>query len=74
MQAPPADPLTTENVLKVKEIARFFRVHPSTIYRAIEAKDLLAYRVGGKKRGPLRVPQSAFEAYRDADPFGTVAA
>jgi len=57
-------------MLRVKDIAKFFKVHPSTIYRAIQAKELFAHRVGGKKRGPLRVPQSSFKAYCESGPFG----
>lgn len=60
--------------LRVKQIAAFFDVDPSTIYRAIASGELGAYRVGGKTRGPLRVPQESFEAYRASRSLGTVAA
>lgn len=50
--------------LRVKDIATYFDVHKSTIYRAIEAGELAAERIGGKIRGPLRIWPEAFEAYR----------
>ena len=74
MQAPNAKSLATEDMLLVKDIAKYFKVHPSTIYRAIQAKQLFAHRIGGKKRGPLRVPRSAFEAYCKSEQSEAVAA
>jgi excisionase family DNA binding protein len=49
--------------LRVKEIADYFDVDKSTIYRAIERGELAAERVGGKIRGPLRIWPEAFAAY-----------
>jgi excisionase family DNA binding protein len=60
--------------LRVKEIAAFFDVHRSTIYRAIEAGDLRAERVGGKIRGAIRVMPEAFEEYRATRALGGAAA
>lgn len=56
--------------LRVKDIAKYFDVHRSTIYRAIEAGELEAERVGGKIRGPLRIWPEAFEAYRATRTLG----
>lgn len=71
MQAPNTKSLAAEDMLRVKDIAKFFKVHPSTIYRAIQAKELFAHRVGGKKRGPLRVPQCP-RSRRTASPARSV--
>lgn len=45
--------------LRVKAVAEMFDVSPSTIYRAIEAGQLDAIRIGGA----LRVPESAVAAF-----------
>lgn len=47
---------------RVAQVAAALDVHPSTIYRDIEAGKLRALRVG-TGRGALRIPQAAFDEY-----------
>lgn len=47
---------------RVAQVAAALDVHPSTIYRDIEAGRLRALRVGAG-RGALRIPQAAFDEY-----------
>lgn len=50
---------------QVKAVAEHFGVHPATIYRAIEAGELRALRLGSG-RGAIRVPGGAIEDYANA--------
>jgi excisionase family DNA binding protein len=52
---------------RVKAVAEMFDVSESTIYRAIESGKLDALKVAGiNKRGSLRIPASAIEAFRES--------
>jgi excisionase family DNA binding protein len=37
-------------VLRLEEVARYLRVHPSTIYRLLKKKELPAFKVGSDWR------------------------
>ena len=41
-------------ILTVAEVARYLRVHPSTIYRLVKRKDLPAFKVGRDWRFDFR--------------------
>lgn len=47
---------------RVREVAAALDVDASTVYAAIRAGELSAYRVG-QGRGTFRVPRSALKAY-----------
>lgn len=49
-------------MLLVPEAAKQLRVAPSTIYRAIDAGELRALRVGHGK-GTIRIPRPAWDDY-----------
>jgi excisionase family DNA binding protein len=49
---------------RVRAVAEMFDVSVSTIYRAIEAGQLEALRLG-RGKGAVRVPASALEAFSD---------
>lgn len=53
---------TPRKPYRVAQVAAALDVHPSTIYRDIEAGRLRALRVGAG-RGALRIPQAAFDEY-----------
>jgi len=46
-------------VYRVKAVAGMLDVTPTTIYRAIQAGELDAYKVGAGGNGALRIPGSA---------------
>jgi excisionase family DNA binding protein len=52
-------------MLRVKAVAEMFDVSPQTIYRAIEAGELRAVRVGSARRS-VRIPADAVQAFADA--------
>lgn len=52
----------TPRVYRVKAVAEMFDVSAATIYRAIEAGQLKALKLG-TGRGTFRVPQAALEAF-----------
>jgi len=52
----------TTRVYRVKAVAEMFDVSVATIYRAIETGQLNALKLG-TRRGAIRVPQSALEAF-----------
>lgn len=53
------------DLLSVKDAARFFQVHPSTIRRWVHLKKLPALQVGG---GPIRVIPPQLESLASACP------
>ncbi len=55
----------TARVYRVKAVAEMFDVSVATIYRAIEAGQLSALKLG-TGRGTLRVPESALVAFAKA--------
>jgi len=44
-----------DEFFSVKEVATILKVHPNTIYRAIDKGYILAIRVGDRKRSPYRI-------------------
>lgn len=48
---------------RVSEVAAALDVHPSTVYREVEAGRLRALRIG-HGRGAIRIPVDAFEEYK----------
>lgn len=52
-------------MLRVKAVAEMFDVSISTIYRAIEAGQLDAYKIGSGKHGAIRIPEYAVRAFRE---------
>ena len=50
-------------VYRVKAVAGMLDVTPTTIYRAIQAGELDAYKVGAGGNGALRIPGSAIRVY-----------
>lgn len=60
---------------RVKAIAEALDVSPATIYRAVEAGKLTAYKIGAGN-GAIRIPGAAVPAYLEAcahDAAGEVA-
>ena len=53
---------TIQKPFRVAEVAALLDVHPTTVYRDIEAGRLSALRVGTKK-GALRILPAALDAY-----------
>jgi excisionase family DNA binding protein len=49
-------------MFRVKAVAEMFDVHPATIYRAIKAGELDAYKVGGS----IRIPEWSLRVFREA--------
>ena len=43
-------PVPARDVLTVPEVAEYLRVHPTTIYRLLQAKKLPGFRVGSEWR------------------------
>ncbi len=43
-------PTVASTILTVGELADYLRVHPSTIYRLLERKEIPGFRVGGDWR------------------------
>jgi excisionase family DNA binding protein len=39
-----------DNVLTVKEVAKYLRVHPSTVYKLLKIQQLPAFRIGSDWR------------------------
>lgn len=56
-------------LLRVKVVAALFDVHPSTVYRAIQAGELDVVKIGGS----LRVPERAVTAYLEGNTTTSVA-
>ena len=54
----------TRRMFRVKAVADMYDVSPSTIYRAIEAGHLDAYRIGSGK-GAIRIPQHALTVFEE---------
>lgn len=52
----------TPRYYRVKAVAEMFDVSPSTVYRAIEAGELDAVRIGGS----LRIPARAVAAFEES--------
>ena len=46
-------------ILTLSEVARFLRVHPSTVYRLLKHQDIPAFRVGSD----YRFTQEAIESW-----------
>jgi excisionase family DNA binding protein len=44
------EPVPAPKVLTVAEVAEYLRVHPTTIYRLLQAKKLPGFRVGSEWR------------------------
>jgi len=44
----------TKNYYTPDEVAAHFSIHPRTVYRLIERKDIRAIKIGGSLRIPLR--------------------
>jgi excisionase family DNA binding protein len=44
------NPSRSPQVLTVREVSEYLRVHPMTIYRLVRAKQIPAFRVGGEWR------------------------
>jgi excisionase family DNA binding protein len=42
------------DIVTVKEVSEYFRVHPSTVYRLLSKKQLPAFRVGSDWRFSLK--------------------
>ncbi len=59
---PPAADTGIRKPFRVAEVAAMLDVHPTTVYRDIEAGRLSALRVGSKK-GALRILPAALDAY-----------
>ncbi len=55
----------TPRYYRVKAVAEIYDVSPSTIYRAIEAGHLDAYRIGTGK-GAIRIPEWALGAFLES--------
>jgi len=53
---------TTQKPYRVAEVAAMLDVHPTTVYRDIDAGRLSALRVGTRK-GALRILPAALDAY-----------
>lgn len=51
----------TPRYLRVKDVAKRFAVSPSTVYRAIEAGELSAVKIGGS----LRVSEAVVRAFEE---------
>jgi excisionase family DNA binding protein len=52
-------------MLRVRSVADMFDVSTTTIYRAVEAGKLDALRIGSRKGGAIRIPESALAAYAE---------
>jgi excisionase family DNA binding protein len=50
-----------DEFFSVKEVANILKVHPNTIYRAIEKGYIRAIRVGDRKRSPYRISKIVVE-------------
>ena len=54
-------------MFRVKAVAEMFDVSVSTIYRAIEAGKLEAFKIGsGFARGSVRIPEYALRTFEEA--------
>lgn len=54
-------------MFRVKAVAEMFDVSPSTIYRAIDAGKLEAFKIGsGSARGSVRIPEYALRTFEEA--------
>ncbi len=51
-------------MLRVKAVAEMYDVSAATIYRAIEAGELVALKLGSGRA--LRIPETALRAYEEA--------
>jgi excisionase family DNA binding protein len=58
----PPELRTIQKPYRVADVAKMLDVHPTTVYRDIEAGRLSALRVGTKK-GALRILPEALDAY-----------
>jgi excisionase family DNA binding protein len=54
----------TRRMFRVKDVADMYDVSPSTIYRAIEAGQLDAYRIGSG-RGAIRIAEHALVVFEE---------
>ena len=52
---------TQAPLLTVPELAAALRVHPASIYRRIQAREIRAIRLGPPPSGRLRVPESELD-------------
>jgi excisionase family DNA binding protein len=52
---------TQAPLLTVPELAAALRVHPASIYRRIQAREICAIRLGPPPSGRLRVPESELD-------------
>jgi len=43
-------PTASPKVMTVREVSEYLRVHPTTVYRLLRAKQLPAFRVGSEWR------------------------
>ena len=62
---------------RVRAVADMYDVSVSTIYRAIEAGQLDALRIGTGKAGAIRIPDAALAAFEEScvvDPYEVDAA
>lgn len=56
---------TKPGLLTVSEASKHMRVSESTVYRAIDAGEIRAYRLGFGK-GVVRIPEDAIDEYLSA--------
>ena len=57
-------------MLVVDEVARFLRMHPTTIYRLIKSKKIPAFRVGSE----WRFSQEAIDRWRSEEEQASISA
>lgn len=55
-------------VMTVRELAKYLRVHPTTVYRLLRAKQLPGFRVGSEWRFSIEV----IERWRSGEEQGSV--